>query len=564
VFVAWLPGLACGFVDLDNPATAPRADYVVHGLTAEGWRLAWGQGFLSHWVPLSVLSMMVDWELWGDRAGGHHLTNQLLHALNAGLVFLLLARLTGSRAGAAAVALLFALHPLRVEAVVWLSSRKDLLSAFWALTALLLYVWWREAPRPGRYTLALAAAVLAMLSKAMVMLPVLMLVLDFWPLRRGVPWRRPALVLEKAPFFVLSAVVAVVALRVNDAAGALHGLATIPLGQRLGTAAVVYQQSFLHTLWPEGLAVYYPRPVDGFAPVTVAGAAALFVASSAVAFASLRRAPWVTAGWTWWVCWILPFSGLLQAGDQAGADRYTYLASVGLLVAVVWSFAAMLPAQRQARLAAAAAVAAACLACLLVTWRLIPTWRDTESLYRRALAVTSPNVFVEMLLGGRLLRQGDAAEAEALMRQAAVTSPHLPTVRILLSRALAARDHDDEALEVALEALRMDPKSAAAHVQVATLLGKRRNFGPAAGHLATAVSLAPSEPDGWRGLIALVRVPGAAEKGLPYVAALQRDRPDDPELARVRSALETAASNPALAAPAPAVSGPATLEPAPR
>lgn len=556
VFVAWLPGLACGFVELDDPRSDPRVAVVQEGFTAEGWRVAWTRHYFGHWVPLTVLSAMADWELWGERAAGHHLTSQLLHAANAALVFLFLRRATGAPGRALAVAVLFALHPLRVEPVMWLTGRKDVLSGFFALVATWAYVSARPGRERGPLGAVFAAAALAMLAKAAVMLPVALLLLDAWPLRRGTPWRRPTLVVEKLPLFALSAVVGAVALASARAGGAIVGAAAIGWGDRAATAAVVYLRSLEQTFWPAGLAAYYPLPVGGHPPARLALAALALVVPTAVAAALVRRAPWLLAGWLWWLAWILPVSGLLQAGEQAGADRYTYLASVGLIAAVVWSVAEAVPRGRSARLALGGATAAAAAALLVATWRLIPTWRDSGALFERAVAVTAGNPFARVNLASWLREQGDRAGAERQLRQAVAESPQVALAWVDLGALLRERGAYAEAEAALGEALRLDPRLPAAHLHTAALLEEQGQPGRAVGHLAAVVTYDPWDANGWRGLADLLGRPGVARQSLPFLAALRGQHPDSPELARVVAAAEAAAAAEPVSGPAPRAPGP--------
>ncbi len=448
VVLVFLPALDCGFVHLDDPQTVPRYGAVMRGLTWDGVRLAFGEQFFGHWVPLTVLSLMLDWQLWGKVAYGHHLTSVLLHALNAVLVFLLWSRAVRAGEGrardgwAAAVALLFALHPLRVEPVLWLTGRKDLLSAAGALLALLLYVRWREAPSRGRYAAVTVAFAAAILGKATALVvPALMLLLDLWPLGRvaspGAQWpvgrelaaRLRPLLLEKLPWLAMSAAAGVGALLSARAGAAMAQLESVPLGERAATALVGYETYLRMTFAPAGLAAFYPFPAEGWSTVHVTVAALLFLVITAAALALVRRLPWLTVGWCWWVLCLLPVSGLLQAGEQAAADRYTYLASVGLAIAVFWSLAEAASKLRERRLSGAllAQLAAVLVACGFATRAQIATWRDSESVFRRMVEVTSGNHFGHLNLANVLAEQGDCPKPSS------TTSARSACARISLS-----------------------------------------------------------------------------------------------------------------------------------
>jgi protein O-mannosyl-transferase len=586
-FVVFLPGLSCGFVALDAPQSVARYAPILRGLTAEGWRLAWTEQYFGHWVPITLLTVMLDWELWGDWAAGHHLTNHLLHAANAALVFLLLQRLTGAPWRSAAVALLFAVHPLRVEPVLWLTGRKDLLSAFWSLVALLMYAHWHDVPSRLRRSGVVAALALALLAKATaVVVPVLMLLLDAWPLgrlrspvgrasRRGreVLGRCVAMLREKMLLFALAAAASVAAIVSARAAGAMAPLEQITLAERLTTAAVVAGRFLAQTFWPRGLAAYYPLPSGGFPAAAVAAAIAALIVVTAAVVLGARRAPWLPVGWSWWLVCILPVTGLAQAGEQAGADRYTYLASVGLLVAIVWTVAE-LTRWPSLRLVRVALLAGATAACVLMTWRLIPSWRDTGTLYARAAAVTENNYFAHVNLGSWYLHRGDMDTALGHLRMAVEQGPRVPLAWVNLGSALRREGDREGAREALVKAILIDPDHLAAHVQLAALLEEEGKLGPAVGHLAVAVTLDPRDPAGWNGLNDLLTRPGGAREGLPYLQAVADERPA-PHLAQllevVRRAVESAGpavegehGEGARPGPDPPASAPGPRAPGPR
>ena len=551
VVLVFLPALDCGFVHLDDPQTVPRYGAVMRGLTWDGVRLAFGEQFFGHWVPLTVLSLMLDWQLWGKVAYGHHLTSVLLHALNAVLVFLLWSRATRIGEGrapdgwAAAVALLFALHPLRVEPVLWLTGRKDLLSAAGTLLALLLYVRWREAPSRGRYAAVTVAFAAAILGKATAMVvPALMLLLDLWPLGRvvspGTPWpvgrelvaRLRPLLAEKVPWLAMSAAAGVGALLSARAGAAMAQLESVPLGERAATAVVGYETYLRMTFFPAGLAAFYPFPAEGWSTVHVTFAAVLFFAITGAAVVLVRRLPWLTVGWCWWVLCLLPVSGLLQAGEQAAADRYTYLASVGLAVAVVWGLAEAASKLRAPRLNGAliAQLVAALVACGFATRAQIATWRDSESVFRRMVEVTAGNHFGHLNLANVLAEQGRLPEAVQHYRRALALRPHLALAWTGLGAAYRRQGVVTSARSALERALHEDPNLAAAHLQLAIVYEEQGALGPATGHLARVISLEPRHPQAWQGLASILGRPGAAREALPFVAAVARSEPGSTQL----------------------------------
>jgi tetratricopeptide (TPR) repeat protein len=364
------------FINYDDPVYVTLNPHVSTGLTWSNFKWTWTANCASNWHPLTLLSHMLDVQLFGLNAGGHHLVSLLLHTANSLLLLLLLRSLTGALGRSALVAALFALHPLHVESVAWVSERKDVLSAFFFLLALLAYTAYanrcnvqqnrereegrgkREAsdahsplsplPSPVFYTLALLAFALGLMSKPMlVTLPFVLLLLDFWPLRRlELPIKNQtsqikSLLLEKIPFFVVSVISCVVTVVAQRHGEAISSLDTVSLPQRLANAAVSCVAYLKQTIWPTGLSVFYRRSVE-FPPGTVLGCALLLLAITVVAVRLARTRPYLLVGWCWFLGMLVPVIGLVQVGNQARADRYTYLPLIGIFIAVVWDAAELL------------------------------------------------------------------------------------------------------------------------------------------------------------------------------------------------------------------------------
>src|SRR5579883_1257197 len=412
--------LDCGFVNYDDMEYVTRNRDVLRGLTPGGVGWAFTTCYNSNWHPLTWLSLELDASLWhlpdgGPDPTGFHLTNVLVHAASAALLFLALRALTGAFWRSAAVALLFAVHPLRVESVAWVSERKDVLSVFFGLLALWAYAAYVKRPSVGRYLAVAAAFAASLLCKPMlVTLPFLLLVLDGWPLGRVrtlADWRRPAL--EKLPLLALAVASSALTYFVQAKAGTVRGLETFPLNVRVENAAVSYVQYVAKTAWPLGLAVYYPHPASpwggGLPAWKVGGAAVLLVAATAAAVALWRKAPYLLAGWLWYAGTLVPVLGLLQVGDHAYADRYSYFPQIGLLVAACWGVAEV--ARRHAETAAAIAAAAA-LALAVVTGVQLASWRDSIALWRHDLRAAGRSPLAYMNLGAALGEAGDAAGSE--------------------------------------------------------------------------------------------------------------------------------------------------------
>ena len=323
------------FISLDDPGYVVINSHVARGLSWEGWRWAWTSFEWSNWHPLTWLSLMLDAQFYGLNAGGYHLTNLLLHLANALLLFAWLRAATGTVWPSAWTALFFVAHPMHVESVAWVTERKDVLSAFFFFLTLLAYTRYARGGGAKFYALALGLFALGLTAKPMlVTLPVLLGLLDFWPLRRtDAGWRR--LAWEKLPFALLAAASCVVTFAAQRAA-AVVPLEELPAGHRFAAAALGYGFYLWKTFWPVDLGIYYPYWHAGSSAVPWLWGAGLAAVTLSAA-RNVRRMPWLTVGWCWFVGMLVPVIGVVQVGGQAAADRYTYLPHVGLFIAVLWT-----------------------------------------------------------------------------------------------------------------------------------------------------------------------------------------------------------------------------------
>jgi hypothetical protein len=497
VVVYW-PVRHADYLTLDDTAYVTENPYVRAGFTAPGVRHALFGSRAGLWMPLAFLSHMVDVELFGLDPTGPHLVNVGLHAANAVLLLLLLVRATGAFGASAAVAALFALHPLRVESVAWIAERKDVLSVCFGLLTLHAWVSWVRGRGRARYGAVLVLTLLALLSKPMlVTLPVLMLLLDVWPLRRlaadasprATPW---SLLLEKVPLLLLAAGTAAMTLATAHGEAAMETLAGRPVSVRAAHAAVSYVWYVAKTVWPSDLAIFYPYPT--WAPGQIAGAAALLVLGAALAFATRRRAPWIAVGLAWFVLALFPVIGFLQAGSQGMADRFTYLPSIGLLVAAVWSVDACVRSPRaRTALGGGAIVVAGALA--LLSARVVDRWRDPLALFGHTLAVTRDNWMIETEVGNVWLRRGDAERAYARFEEAYRVQPRYPAAAFGLGLAATSLGRPDEAELHYRAAIAADAGYARAHNNLGILLYERDAVDEALHHLLEAARLNPESPE---------------------------------------------------------------------
>jgi protein O-mannosyl-transferase len=451
-----------------NPVYAAVPPGEEQGLNGTNLDWAFTAVVVSNWQPVTCLSHLLDVQLFGYNAGAHHLVNVLFHAVNVLLLFLLLRRLTGARWPSAVVAALFAWHPLHVESVAWVSERKDVLSTCFGLLTLLAYAGYARAksqPAGFRtlflyYLAAICLYALGLLSKPMLVTwPGVLLLLDFWPLRR-IPDLKPAtlgpLILEKLPFFALSAAASLITYYVQHLSGAMEGMAHLTLGQRVGNALVAYARYLGKTVWPDRLAFFYPHPAS-WPPGQIAAATALLAILTFIAVRETRRRPYLLFGWLWFLGTLVPVIGLVQVGDQSMADRYTYLPLVGLFIALAWGVSEWTERRPALKRWGAGATFGALTACLLATRAQLDHWRDTETLTRHALQVASPNFLAHSVLGLDLIARGKTAEGIEELRAELALRPEEYQDRCLLADLLARQGNTREAIAQYRQVLRRQP-----------------------------------------------------------------------------------------------------------
>jgi tetratricopeptide (TPR) repeat protein len=461
--LAFLPYAGTGgneFLDYDDVEYILENPPVLGGLTPGGAAWALTSFHASNWHPLTWISHMADISLFGPSPGRLHLVNAWLHGFNAALLFLLLWSLTGHAWGSVLAALLFGLHPLRVESVAWIAERKDLLCAFFVLLTLLA---WRRSlgggAGHGRWRGAsMLLFALALMSKPMaVTLPGLLLVLDFWPLGRwrAVPPSR--LGLEKLPFLALSCASAALTLAAQKANDTLASLGDFPPGERLANATASLLDYLVDAFRPTSLAVFYPFPHGGPPAGKVVAAAALLAALLLWLARAWRRYPWVVSGALWYLGMLLPVIGLVQVGYQARADRYTYLPLVGVTVALVWSCLAAADGRRWANRVLAAAGVVVLVTLSALTVRQAALWRDGVTLFEHALRVGGDAWQTRSNLGHAYYDRGTLDRAMLHLVESLRTRPDQPDALMNLGLTLAKSGRVREAIPRYLEAIRLDP-----------------------------------------------------------------------------------------------------------
>ena len=548
--LAYLPVARNGFVNYDDNDYITENRVVQKGLTWAGVKWAFTTGHASNWHPVTWLSHMLDCEWFGLNAGAHHSVNLLFHAANAVLLFLLLFRLTQELWPSAFVAALFAWHPLHVESVAWISERKDVLSTFFALLTLLAYV---KAVTSDRcqvtrtnstlsrvtchasrfYWLALVFFTLGLMAKPMlVTLPFVMLLLDYWPLRRrpSVECRVSSvlrLVLEKWPFFLLTIISCVVTYLVQRHGEAVMTFQQFPLHLRAGNALIAYERYLGNTFWPSGLAILYPLPNHlSWIRAMAATALGLLGGISWLIWRIHRPYPYLLVGWLWFLGTLVPVIGLVQVGGAAMADRYTYFPLVGVFIAVAFGVRDLANRFQFPKAAVAAAAVLTLALCLILTENQLRYWHDSESLFAHTLAVTkedNPNAqinygvaleqkgrLVEALvqyrevermapdnveacynIGNLLDKMGQPEAALPELRKAVQINPKQPSFRDALGAVLVELGRFDEAMNQFTEAVRLDPAYPAAHFDMGKALLKQGRDAGAIDEFRAALRLDP-------------------------------------------------------------------------
>ena len=519
------------FITFDDPTYIQDNPMVNRGVTPGGLAWAFTTFYAGNWHPLTWIAHMIDSQLFGMFAGGHLLVNALIHAANALLLFWLLLRTTKARWSSALVAALFALHPLHVESVAWASERKDTLSTFFGLLSLIAYVRYAEAPSIRRYAWTAIILALGLMAKPMLVTwPFVMLLLDYWPLgrwqsgksktqsaERGSEWSVVrGLIIEKIPLLVLVAVSAIVTSVAQSHLGAVRTFTEAPITLRLSNVLVSYTKYLLLAFWPNDLAVFYPFPKAGIPAWQIIGAASLLIAITAFCFSQRKIRPYLIVGWLWFVGTLVPVIGLVQVGAQTMADRYFYIPSIGLFIALVFGLADIAERRRVAPWLTAAIANLVLLVLATLTNAQIHRWHDSITLFNHALAVTPSNVIAEDNLGLAMYKSGQLDEAAAHFEKALQTQFNDYTALLTMGVTRFHQGRAPEAIDYAEAAIRSEPDSSKAHNLLGMALAKQNRNEAALDELRRAVQLAPKDADIRNdlglALVGLGRIPEAIDQ----------------------------------------------------
>lgn len=538
------------FVNFDDDREVIDNPFVRDGLSGESiaWAFTRGHTLDGNWIPLTWLSLTLDAELFGLQAGGYHVTNVAFHALNAVMLYLLLQSMTACPWRSGFVAALFALHPLHVESVAWVAERKDVLSTFFGLLAVAGYV--RYARQPGRdqsgriwYLLALPAFVASLMSKQMlVTLPFLLLLLDYWPLRRVaragevnppdpddsppafLPQPVSRLLLEKVPFLVITVGFSAVAFWSQQRAGAVSTLAERPLADRLATAVFAYAAYLRKMVWPNDLAIFYPYPAGGFPWNQIVIAGCVLLAISAVAIWQARRRPYLLVGWLWYLGTLVPVIGIVPIGLQSMADRYTYLPLIGVFIAVTWLAASLSESTAWQRGVLPVVSTILLVVCVMSSRAQVRHWQDGVTVFTRAVSVTEANAVAQNFLGAALLLKDEPQQALESLEEAIRVQPNFTLAHHNRARALQRLGRQNEAIAALETAVALEPASYQGRTLLADAYRDAGRTDLAVEQYRRVLADAPNHVPALTNLANLLRSRGELQEAVShYQTALQAD-----------------------------------------
>ena len=506
VFCYW-PIYHAQFINFDDFCYVTSNEYVKEGFTLKSIYWAFSSFDLANWHPITMMSHILDYQLFGINASGHHLMNVLFHIGNTLLLFLALRTMTGARWRSAAVAFLFALHPLHVESVAWVSERKDVLSTFFILLSLIAYISYAKKQVIAWYLLALILFILGLLSKPMVVtFPFLLMLLDYWPLRRFNGdhlnnYRKPEnrkhlwfLVREKIPFLLMSIIVSIVTYIAQAQMGAVSSLKALPLLIRITNSINSYVLYIVNMLFPFNLSIFYPLVSEIPLWQTVCSACFIILATF-LAWRFRQRYPFIIVGWLWYLGTLVPVIGIVQVGMQAMADRYTYIPLVGIFIFLVWLLPDMTKQRKGVMLLEG--VALLCIALLLIaaTRIQVGSWTNTMLVFSRANAGTDRNILAKLQIADQYVQMGKQNEARSQFEELIRLTPNNISALHNYGNFLVNSDHYEEGVKYLREALRLQPNSVTVHNSLAQALWQKGKVKEAEKLLRASLNLKPENPD---------------------------------------------------------------------
>jgi tetratricopeptide (TPR) repeat protein len=502
--IAYEPIRHNDFVSYDDGAYITGNPNVTCGITRESVIWAFTNSHMGNWHPLTFLSHMLDCEIFGLNPAWHHFINILFHILSALLIFWILTATTGTMWPSAFVAAIFAIHPIQVESVAWASERKTVLSGFFWFLTMAVYIWYTKRPSIRRYTSLFLVYGLSIMTKPLVVtLPLVLLLLDYWPLGR-LNWGRHAaeksvplsrLLMEKAPLLAMSAILSLITIAAQQKAGALNPIEAISLNNRVANTFISYAKYVSKTIWPNRLAAFYPYNYAILSKTLSAVCILLFVAISAISIHIGRRRKYAAVGWLWYVGTLIPMIGLVQVGDQAMADRYMYIPMVGLLVIVSWAVRDLILNRHHWKPAVSVIVVVVLLSAVIATRTQVRYWQNSMSLFEHALKVTENNPVAEKGYGSVLFTAGRLDEAAVHLRKAMRTHPAYFSAGNELGRVYLRQGKFNEAVMCFNELLKHNKESAEIYYNLGVASILQKKYEEAIKHFAKVLELDPKYPD---------------------------------------------------------------------
>jgi len=546
--LAFAPVSRNAFVGYDDDIYVSDNPHLRGGLTWENVRWAFSANLAEvspnadYWIPATLVSHLLLVQLFGMHPAAHHAANVVLHAVNTVLLFLLLRRMTGALWRSALVAALFAVHPLHVESVAWVVERKDVLSTLFLMLTIRAYLWYVERSNPWRYLLVVLAFACGLMAKPMlVTLPGILLLLDYWPLGRLAPghfrtwsgsdavWR---LVWEKLPLFALAAADALITYLTTQARGVVLPLETVSLPTRMENVLLAYVRYIGKMFWPHNLAAFYPYPGSPPPLWSVAGAAVVMGGITMLVLVAGRRRPYLPVGWLWYVGSLVPVIGLVQAGEQAMADRYTYVPLIGLFVMIAWGVPDLTAGCRRQKKLLATAAAGTLAALAAATWVQAGYWRSSATLFEHALQVTTENYMAHDGLASDLAGRGRLVEAERHYREALRIKPDFAEAHNNLGVLLARQRKFDEAVAHFSQALRLRPALVRVHNNLGLALAQQGRPAEAMVQFAEAIRLIPDFAEAHNNLGLVLAQQGRLDEAIMHFSQAVRINPGDAEARR--------------------------------
>ncbi len=502
IIIAYEPIRHNGFVKYDDASYIVENPHIAEGITQQSLTWAFTKSYSSNWHPLTWLSHILDYQVFGLNPLGHHLVSVLFHIVNAMLLFWIIKNITGAMWASAFVAAVFSLHPVQVESVAWAAERKTVLSGlFWLLT-IAVYVHYTKKPQLGRYILVLLIFGLSIMTKPIVVtLPLVLLLLDYWPLERlridgqdsGTSKSALWLIAEKIPLLAMSAFLSMMTIIAQKTSGAISTSENLPLDYRLANVSLSYIRYIGKLVWPSALAVYHPHPRTGFSPATAMCAVVVILLTILSIYVG-RRKKYVVVGWLWYVGTLVPMIGLVQVGAQAIAYRYMYLSMLGLLIILAWAVKDVVGSRIRLKMLTAVSAMVVLSALIILTRFQVGYWKSTLTLFEHTLAVTEDNPAAEENYGFVLSEAGRLDEAAAHIKKAIQLVPDYVEARHNLGRIYMKQGKINEAVECFSELAKHKDVPADVHYDLASALVLQKKYDEAIKELARTLELNPDYP----------------------------------------------------------------------